>query len=68
MVAKINAERPYLEVQVIELRYNPEYGDDRVCICGHTYYRHFDSYDNMEPIGCKYCRCWQFEETKKQPT
>lgn len=57
-------ETPYLiEEKVVILRkYNPNYGDHRICKCGHTYYRHFDSYDNMEPIGCKYCDCWEFEE------
>ena len=44
------------------LKYNPRYGDDRVCQCGHAYYRHFDSYENMEPIGCKYCDCVEFVE------
>jgi hypothetical protein len=42
--------------------YNPEYGDSRECECGHDYYRHFDSYENMEAIGCKYCRCDNFKE------
>jgi len=35
--------------------YNPDFGDDKLCVCGHTYYRHFDTYDDMEPVGCKYC-------------
>lgn len=58
------SEKPYIieEKVVIERKYNPNYGDHRVCKCGHIYYRHFDSYDNMEPIGCKYCDCWEFEE------
>jgi hypothetical protein len=43
-------------------KYNPKYGDDRVCKCGHKYYRHFDSYEDMEPVGCKYCQCLDFEE------
>jgi hypothetical protein len=42
--------------------YDPEFGDDRVCECGHSYYRHFDSYEHMEPIGCKYCSCYKFKE------
>lgn len=47
--------------------YNPEYtpptpydkshGDDDECRCGHSYYRHFDTYDSMAPVGCKYCYC-----------
>lgn len=45
-----------------EYKYNPEYGDDRVCQCGHPYYRHFDTYDDMFACGCKYCSCDKFEE------
>lgn len=51
--------------------YDPEFGDARMCECGHPYSRHFDPYDNAEeeantgPAGCKYsssCGCsagWQ---------
>lgn len=35
--------------------YDPQFGDNRLCVCSHPYYRHFDTYDNMAPIGCKYC-------------
>jgi hypothetical protein len=38
-----------------EPEYDPNYGDNVECKCGHPYYRHFDTYDNMAPIGCKYC-------------
>ena len=57
-------ERPYLEVVTIETdrKYNPKYGDDRKCKCGHPYHRHFDSYEQMEAVGCKYCECYVFEE------
>jgi len=44
------------------MSYNPKYGDDRVCECGHAYYRHFDSYEDMYPCGCKYCDCEEFIE------
>ena len=49
--------------------YNPDYGDNRICVCGHEYHRHFDSYPNMmgevmEPVGCKYCPCYRFTEDK----
>lgn len=37
------------------LGYDPAFGDNRLCLCGHEYYRHFDAYDNMSPVGCKYC-------------
>lgn len=59
-----NKELPYLEYEykVIKKIYNPNYGDNRVCICGHPYYRHFDTYENMYPCGCKYCSCDNFIE------
>lgn len=42
--------------------YDPKFGDDRVCECGHKYYRHFDTYENMKAVGCKYCQCGTFKE------
>ena len=39
--------------------YDSHFGDNKKCLCGHTYYRHFDTYDDMAPIGCKYCSHWQ---------
>lgn len=51
---------PYLIVFVEQKRHNPEYDQDAKCTCGHAYYRHFDTYDDMEPVGCKYCTCWHF--------
>lgn len=61
----INSEdEPYLEYEYKRkiMRYNPKYGDNRMCVCGHPYYRHFDSYEDMEPCGCKYCGCYHFVE------
>jgi hypothetical protein len=46
--------------------YNPLFGDEKECAdpdCGHSYYRHFDSYEEMEPVGCKYCHCRSFVVT-----
>jgi hypothetical protein len=43
--------------------YDPSFGDDRLCRCGHKYYRHFDTYEEMAPVGCKYCPCRTFEES-----
>jgi len=45
-----------------EASFNNQYIDEldvneNICICGHTYHRHFDSYENMRPVGCKYCGC-----------
>lgn len=59
-----NIELPYLEIATIKInrKYNKNYGDEKVCQCGHSYYRHFDSYDKMEDVGCKYCNCCNFQE------
>lgn len=60
---KLN-EQPYIfeeEVHVLR-KYNPNYGDDRICECGHVYYRHFDTYADMACCGCKYCACFEFVE------
>jgi hypothetical protein len=60
-----NVELPYIEGTVSIFRdkkYNPKYGDDRICECGHSYERHFDSYEDMNPVGCKYCQCFEFKE------
>jgi len=61
-------EQPYLmKTNICKIRkYNPKYGDDRVCKCGHSYYRHFDTYEDMETCGCKYCGCFDFEEAKEE--
>ena len=60
----MNDEKPYLEETIVKVikKYNPNYGNDRLCNCGHEYYRHFDTYDEMAPIGCKYCDCYEFVE------
>lgn len=50
----------------IHHEYNPLFGDDRECQCGHVYYRHFDSYEGMDACGCKYCACQHFELSKKE--
>jgi hypothetical protein len=42
--------------------YDPAFGAERECKCGHPYYRHFDSYAENEPIGCKYCGCPAWEQ------
>lgn len=57
-------EQPYLVEHTVKTRrkYNPKYGDSRICKCGHSYDRHFDSYDEMSVVGCKYCDCYLFEE------
>ena len=53
-------EQPYIEKKRTVRLYNKNYGDDRICVCGHFYYRHFDTYNDMENVGCKYCGCNNF--------
>lgn len=62
----MSEEQPYLEKTrtVTDYFYNPNYGDNRICECGDPYYRHFDTYDDMYPCGCKYCGCMEFKEKK----
>lgn len=59
-------QAPYFIEEVITKtiirKYNPNYGDDRICRCGHSYYRHFDTWEDMSAVGCKYCGCWEFRE------
>ena len=43
--------------------YDKSFGDDKLCVCGHPYYRHFDTYDEMLNVGCKYCECQDFRAT-----
>ena len=54
-------EHPYLKevITKVELSYNPNYGDNRLCKCGHEYYKHFIDY---EPCVCEDCGCNFFEE------
>lgn len=65
-IAPALEEPPYFTNITIEkeLKYNPKYGDQRICECGHPYYRHFDTYEGMLAVGCKYCSCEIFKEKK----
>lgn len=48
-------------------RYNPTFGNDRICVCTHTYYRHFDWMETDRPDyvpSCKYCGCGHFKEQR----
>jgi hypothetical protein len=65
-MAKKKEQKPYLfkTIKVKKRYYNPDYGDDRLCQCDHPYHRHFDSYENMIPVGCKYCDCFVFMQAK----
>ncbi len=66
MKANKDEQQPYLTetITTTVYKYNPNYGDNRVCVCGHNYYRHFDSYEEMAAVGCKYCEYVAFEEAR----
>jgi len=53
-------DSPYLIRYNAELNYNPNFGDNRKCKCGHPYFRHFDPYEDNRAVGCKYCHCYTF--------
>ncbi len=57
---------PYIIEKIVRVdtvyKYNKDYGDDRICKCGHPYYRHFDPFEGNRSVGCKYCACYMFEE------
>lgn len=63
VIQESHKDSPYLEkiYTVVERFYNPDYGDDRVCKCGHRYIEHFLIEDHY-PWGCCYCSCLRFEE------
>ena len=65
---KMKEQNPYITetITIQKKKYNPNYGDNRKCICGHTYYRHFDSWNDMEAVGCKYCGCEEFIEAESE--
>lgn len=45
---------PSMEDEIAE-QYDEKFGDNKLCLCGHPYYRHFDTYEQMSAVGCKYC-------------
>ena len=65
---QIDTKSPYIVTYSVDIlrEYNPHFGDDKLCECGHTYYRHFDPYEGMEACGCKYCSCYDFKLAKSE--
>lgn len=54
----LSSHEPYIPKKTTKYVWNPDFYDqDAKCSCGHPYDRHFDSYDDMAPVGCKYCVC-----------
>lgn len=54
-----NRWMPADEILPAPMGYDPSYGDQRLCLCGHTYERHFDGYEDGAPVGCKYCHGYE---------
>ena len=50
-----NDTDPYLiEYQLIKhKKFNYKYDQNKTCECEHAYYRHFDSYEDYDAVGCK---------------
>lgn len=57
----------YRESQGLAPIWDENHDENDICLCGHWYYRHFDSYENMRPIGCKYCDCYIFKSANIDP-
>lgn len=49
-----------IEKRVARL-WDENHDQDAICKCNHPYHRHFDGYDDMRAVGCKYCECGTFE-------
>lgn len=58
--------KPYLTKRVTRTvrMFNPDYKGPTTCACDHPYERHFDPYEHMEAVGCKYCECRKFKPSK----
>lgn len=67
-IKEATKDHPYLATirNEVVLTYNPQYGDYRVCQCTHVYVKHFDTYEEMAVVGCKYCDCETFTERKEE--
>lgn len=65
----MSEENPYIEEEVnyTVKKFNPKFGNERMCECGHTYERHFDWMEDNKFVGCKYCGCDDFVERKEEP-
>lgn len=64
-VVNYNGPPVPLPIDLID-QYDSNFGDNKECLCGHEYYRHFDTYDNMAAIGCKYCSPYTYRSSGVQ--
>lgn len=67
-VLSADSSDPYVVVRTTvertECFWNEAFDQDAICECGDPYYRHFDTYEKMSPVGCKYCDCYTFRLPK----
>jgi hypothetical protein len=47
----------------ISRAWHEDHDQNAKCKCGHQYHRHFDGYEDMASVGCKYCECYTFTAT-----
>ncbi len=47
-------------------KFDPEHPEIPCHACTHMYHRHFDTYADMEPVGCKYCDCETFVDPPEE--
>ena len=67
--AGINLKRKLEQMGPIDfpaLAWDKSADQEAKCQCGHVYYRHFDTYDYMYPVGCKYCDCAEFKKDESK--
>jgi hypothetical protein len=51
--------------RILSRIWNPQHDQRSLCKdCEHEYHRHFDGYEDMAAVGCKYCKCWTFVEAE----
>jgi hypothetical protein len=55
-------ECPECTQDEIDSHWDGSKDQNALCKCGHIYYRHFDTCDEMISVGCKYCDCKKFED------
>ena len=68
IVKSYTTTEPYIVIEKVIYvhKWNPNYDQSAICECGHQYIHHFDSYENMEAVGCKYCQCNTFRPKKEE--
>jgi len=58
----LKIQKPYIETYRLTLQkeYDPNFGDQKVCQCGHNYDMHFPAF-SKKITSCKFCNCRIFQ-------